>query len=53
MKATRYVVAFVLLMFLMMPVQAMADCLYNGKRVPEGTRIGPLVCEHGRWVPKP
>ena len=29
---------------------ALADCVYNGKTVPEGTRVGPLVCENGRWV---
>ena len=31
---------------------ALADCNYNGKRVPEGTRIGVLVCENGKWVEK-
>ena len=29
---------------------ALADCTYNGRTVPEGTRIGSLVCEGGRWV---
>ena len=29
---------------------AFADCNYNGKRVPEGTRVGVLVCQNGKWV---
>jgi hypothetical protein len=31
---------------------ALADCTYNGKRVREGTRIGVLVCQNGKWVEK-
>mgnify|MGYP006281584969 CR=1 FL=1 len=31
---------------------ALADCTYNGRVVAEGTRIGSLVCENGRWVKK-
>jgi hypothetical protein len=31
---------------------ALADCNYNGKPVPEGTRVGVLVCENGKWVEK-
>jgi hypothetical protein len=30
----------------------LADCYYNGKQVPEGTRVGVLVCENGKWVEK-
>jgi hypothetical protein len=27
-----------------------ADCLYNGKSYPPGTRIGPLMCQgDGTW----
>jgi hypothetical protein len=39
--------------FLIMTGQAFADCVLNGKRLPEGTRIGSLVCEYGQWVEKP
>ena len=31
---------------------ALADCRYNGKLYPEGTAIGPYVCEGGQWVQK-
>lgn len=27
-----------------------ADCWHNGQKVPEGTRIGGLVCINGQWV---
>lgn len=30
---------------------ALADCTYNGKSVPEGTRNGAFVCQDGQWVP--
>ncbi len=33
--------------------QALADCYHNGQRVPEGTRIGPIVCVNGTWVLRP
>lgn len=29
---------------------ALADCMYNGRSVPEGTRNGAFVCENGQWV---
>ncbi len=29
---------------------AFADCVHNGVTVPEGTRIGGLVCQDGKWV---
>jgi hypothetical protein len=35
---------------LLIPTFAAADCLYNGKKYAEGSRVGPLVCEGGRWV---
>lgn len=33
--------------------EALADCYHNGELVPEGTRIGSLVCENGQWVERP
>ena len=30
----------------------LADCYHNGKQVPEGTRVGVLVCENGTWIEK-
>lgn len=35
------------------PGIAMADCIYDGQRYSEGTRIGVMVCEDGRWVLRP
>ena len=35
---------------LLIPTLAKADCTYNGKQYAEGSRVGPLVCENGRWV---
>jgi hypothetical protein len=53
-KCTHHFVASgVVLVFLIMTGQALADCVLNGKRLPEGTRIGSLVCEYGQWVEKP
>lgn len=31
---------------------AFADCTYNGKQYPEGTVIGPYVCDGDEWVDK-
>ena len=53
MKRTHHFVATGALMFIIMIGQALADCVLNGKPLPEGTRIGPLVCEYGQWVAKP
>ena len=54
MKGTYHFLAFgVVLVFLIMTGQVLADCVLNGKRLPEGTRIGSLVCEYGQWVEKP
>ena len=53
MKGTHHFVTIGALMFLIMTGQALADCVLNGKRLPEGTRIGSLVCEYGQWVEKP
>jgi hypothetical protein len=44
--------AILVLCLLFVPTVAAADCVYNGKTYPEGTRIGVLVCESGRWVGK-
>jgi hypothetical protein len=41
------------LLVLLSTTQALADCYHNGRLVPEGTRIGPIVCENGKWVPRP
>ena len=43
-------IAILLIMLGVGPV--LADCYHNGKQVPEGTRIGTLVCENGKWVQK-
>ena len=29
-----------------------ADCVYEGVSYPEGTKIGPYVCEDGSWILK-
>ena len=39
MKGTHHFVAIGVLVFLLMTAQAFADCVLNGKRLPEGTRI--------------
>ena len=39
MKGTHHFVAIGVLVFLIMTGQAFADCVLNGKRLPEGTRI--------------
>lgn len=41
-----------LLVLLLGTGQALADCYYNGKPVPEGTQIGSVVCQNGNWVEK-
>lgn len=38
---------------LLIPTFAAADCFYNGRQYAEGERVGPLVCEGGRWVRRP
>ncbi len=42
--------AILVLSLILAPTIAAADCVYNGKNYAEGTRVGPLVCESGRWV---
>jgi hypothetical protein len=41
--------AVLILGLLLVPTVAAADCQY-GKDYAEGSRVGPLVCEGGRWV---
>jgi hypothetical protein len=42
--------AVLVLSLFLVPTVAAADCVYNGKRYAEGSRVGPLVCEGGRWA---
>jgi hypothetical protein len=42
--------AVLALCLLLVPTVAAADCLYNGKQYSEGTRIGTLVCQDGKWI---
>lgn len=53
MKPKFYIAVLAVLMILIGSSQAVADCVFNGKPVPEGKRVGPLVCENGKWVEKP
>jgi hypothetical protein len=50
MKSMRAMAAIAVLMFLLWVKPVLADCYPNGRQVAEGTRIGVLVCENGRWV---
>jgi len=45
-------VTIAVLLFLFGVGPVLADCYHNGQQVPEGTRIGTLVCENGKWVQK-
>jgi hypothetical protein len=45
----KHTVFFFLLLFCGI---AGADCTYNGVTYPEGTIIGPFVCNNGQWVPR-
>ena len=39
-----------IILLLIAPLAANADCLYNGKKYPEGTEIAGLVCQaDGTW----
>ncbi len=29
---------------------ALAECILDGRRVPNGTRVGNLECRNGQWV---
>ena len=37
---------------LLLPTVATADCIHNGQRYAEGSRVGLLVCENSKWVVK-
>ena len=39
------------LVILTAPLAAFADCVHEGQTYPEGTRLGPYVCQNGEWVP--
>lgn len=45
--------AILLIGIVLLPAVAAADCYYNGERVPEGTRVGAMVCENGQWEYRP
>jgi len=46
----KILLAAALMLFLGTPV--LANCIYEGKSYPTGTRIGPLVCTpDGTWRP--
>lgn len=49
----RFIITLVFLAVFAMATVAIADCYYRGIRVPEGTRIGPMVCQGGQWVYRP
>jgi hypothetical protein len=46
----RLLYAVLIALFMLIPSVVLADCQYNGRQYPEGTRIGVLVCQSGRWV---
>jgi hypothetical protein len=50
---SRIAVVITILLALSLPTQALADCYRNGKRVADGTRVGPMVCEDSKWVYRP
>ncbi|MGI9278779.1 MAG: hypothetical protein ACR2PX_04005 [Endozoicomonas sp.] len=42
--------SFVALLLSFFIASASADCLYNGKSYPTGTKIGPYICQaDGTW----
>jgi hypothetical protein len=52
MRSAGVNVSIAILLFLFGVGPVLADCYHNGQQVPEGTRIGALVCENGKWVQK-
>jgi hypothetical protein len=52
MRSMREIATIGVIVFLLGAGPVLADCYHNGKPVPEGTRIGVLVCENGKWVEK-
>ena len=53
MRSISKISAIGVVAFLLGVGPVLAECYHNGKPVPEGTRIGLLVCEKGKWVEKP
>ena len=50
----KHAVAVITFLLIVMPAAlVVADCYIDGRQVPEGTRLGPLVCEDGEWVYDP
>ena len=47
MKLLTYIMFFVAVLF---SSNSFAECKSGGKTYDEGDRVGPLVCERGRWV---
>jgi hypothetical protein len=47
--AVRY--ALLALFLLAAPMVALAECVHEGQTYPEGTRLGPYICQDGEWVP--
>ena len=43
----KYVI-FSLILIVAAPV--FADCLYDGSNYPEGTIIGPYICQGSEWI---
>lgn len=43
---------FVLVLGMMFSNIILADCQSDGNTYPEGKRVGPYVCEGGKWVRK-
>jgi hypothetical protein len=48
---TRPLLPLLALLALLVAGPAAAVCYHNGEEVPEGTRVGGLVCQNGQWVP--
>lgn len=42
--------AIIFVLFLVLSTTAVADCSYNGTVYPEGTVMGPYVCNGNQWV---
>jgi hypothetical protein len=52
-KLCRCAAPLLLVAALLAATPVLADCTYSGQSYPEGTRIGVLVCENGKWVVRP
>ncbi len=47
MKSLTYII---LLVISLVSTSSYADCISDGKKYKQGDRVGPFVCENGRWV---